>query len=104
MGQAWLLCALSNAYRRLVKHDVDVPHGVSYDAGITDVPFNNNDITMLTRPRQVLAPPPDKIVEDDNLLHVFGDQLVGNVRTDQPRTSRNQNPTASNHRAISRNW
>ena len=75
--------ALRDTNRRFVEHDVDAFHGARHQVHIADVAVDDRHFARRECRFEILAATARQIVQNDDLAESFGDQPVGDVRSDQ---------------------
>src|SRR5581483_2223020 len=100
LGDARFFGASRDPNRRLMKDDADAVDGAAHGGRVTHVALDDAHAPARDRRRQVLAAAPREVVEHDDLARACPDELIRDVRADQPGAAGDQH-AVERHRGSS---
>ena len=95
LGQPGLLRALRDADGRLVEDDVDALGQLVDERAIADVSVDHLHGAVGLGPCEVVAPPPDEVVQDHDVAGAGLDDEITQVRSDRAGAARDQDTGAT---------
>lgn len=97
VSEAGIFGALRDSDRGFVEDDVDAVHDVADVLSVPDVAFDEGDFAGSAGGVEVLHAAAGEVIEDDDFFEAVGDELVGDVGTDQAGAAGDESTLVFDH-------